>query len=304
VGFLFGTMLRMATFVEALHAGRVLLMDGAMGTELQRAGIQPGECYEHWNLTHPERVAAIHRAYVEAGAEVLLTNSFQANPVALGKHGLAQQLRSICEAGVELARGACPHGFVLGDLTVFEIPDLPNIPTFLLEPWQRVDGLLVETCSDIIPSFMVEAGLMKAMCKPGQFWLPVMVSFTFHRDAKGELRTFHGFSPESVAFKVSKRECCALGVNCGRDISVDDCIEIIRRYRTKTDLPLFARPNAGTPKQIDGQWVYPHTPEQMAAKLPQLLEAGVAMVGGCCGTTPAHIAAFRQVVDRWNAKKK
>jgi 5-methyltetrahydrofolate--homocysteine methyltransferase len=95
----------------------------------------------------------------------------------------------------------------------------------------------------------------------------------------------------------------ALGVNCGRDITIDDCAEIICRYRTVTDLPLFARPNAGTPTNVDGQWVYPHTPEQMAAELPKLLEAGVSMVGGCCGTTPAHIAAFRRVVDDWNVKK-
>src|SRR5262245_48684821 len=103
-GFLFGTMQRMSRFLEALRSGRVLLMDGAMGTELQRAGIQPGECYELWNLTHPEKVRGIHRAYVEAGAEVLLTNTFQANPVALANHRLEHQAAEFCEVGVKLAR--------------------------------------------------------------------------------------------------------------------------------------------------------------------------------------------------------
>ena len=109
------------TFLEALHSGRVLLMDGAMGTELQRAGIQPGECYEHWNLTHPERVLAIHRANVEAGAEVLLTNTFQANPPALAKHGLDRQLPQLCKAGIALAREAAgTKCFALGDMTVLD----------------------------------------------------------------------------------------------------------------------------------------------------------------------------------------
>src|SRR5438105_793177 len=105
----------MPSFLDTLHAGRVLLMDGAMGTELQRAGIGPGACYEAWNLTHPERVRAIHEAYVGAGAECLLTNTFQANEAALARHGLAGQLPTIVQAGVRLARAAAGPGcFVLG----------------------------------------------------------------------------------------------------------------------------------------------------------------------------------------------
>ena len=92
----------------------------------------------------------------------------------------------------------------------------------------------------------------------------------------------------------------ALGVNCGRDIGMDDIIEIVRRYRQVTDLPLFARPNAGTPVCEGDRWVYPLTPAEMARRLPELLEAGISMVGGCCGTTPEHIAAMRPVVEQWN----
>jgi 5-methyltetrahydrofolate--homocysteine methyltransferase len=291
-------------FLHVLKSDRVLLMDGAMGTELQRAGIKPGACCEQWNLTHPERVLAIHRAYAKAGAEVLLANTFQANPIALARHGLSQHLRAMCEAGIELARNAeVTESFVLGDWAPFDVPG-PKKPTHLLAPWNKADGLLIETCSDMLPSLFLSASVRKAMHEPGQFWLPVLMSFSFQRNEAGELRTFHHFTPEAVARRAGRSGITALGVNCGRDISMDDIIEIIRRYRTATDLPLFARPNAGTPAQVDGQWVYPHTPEQMAAKLPALLEAGVAMVGGCCGTTPAHIAAFRTIVDEWNASKK
>jgi methionine synthase I (cobalamin-dependent) len=95
----------------------------------------------------------------------------------------------------------------------------------------------------------------------------------------------------------------ALGVNCGRDLGMDEVVEIIRRYLVVTNQPFFARPNAGTPIRLGERWVYPHDPETRQGRLPELLEAGVAMVGGCCGTTPQTIAAFRPVVDRWNARR-
>ncbi len=129
------------------------------------------------------------------------------------------------------------------------------------------------------------------------------MSLTFLRGASGKLVTLSGHRPEWFARRAKQYGIAALGVNCGRDISMEDCAEILRRYRSATDLPLFARPNAGSPAQVDGRWVYPHTPEAMAAKLPLLLEAGAAMVGGCCGTTPEHIAAFRRVVEAWNLRK-
>ncbi len=116
--------------------------------------------------------------------------------------------------------------------------------------------------------------------------------------------TFSGHTPEWFAGRAKKWGVAALGVNCGRDVSMSDCAEIVRRYRQVTDLPLFARPNAGTPKKVRGRWVYPLTPRGMADQLPELLEAGVSMVGGCCGTTPDHIAALKPIVDRWNGRRR
>jgi 5-methyltetrahydrofolate--homocysteine methyltransferase len=304
-------------FLQALHSGTVLLMDGAMGTELQRAGIQQGECYEHWNLTHPERVLAIHRAYVEAGAEVLLTNTFQANCAALAKHGLQALVGTIGEAAVALARkAATPKVLVLTSIGPGEWQWFQQ-DAHLLKAIQAADGLLLETLDDLstVPICLKAQALQAAapdtlpsfvqpLRLPGPFKpLVVLASVTFLRNQAGELRTIGNYAPEAIARRARAiNGISALGVNCGRDISMDDCIEIVRRYRTMTELPLFARPNAGTPQQVNGQWVYAHTPEQMAAKLPQLLAAGVAMVGGCCGTTPAHIAAFRPVIDAWNAR--
>jgi 5-methyltetrahydrofolate--homocysteine methyltransferase len=277
---------------EALHSGRVLLMDGAMGTELQRAGIRDDECYEGWNLTRPDTVRAIHQAYVDAGARCLLTNTFQANPTALGRHGLHHQLTAINRAAVEIARSVRgPAPFVLGDIGPFA-PSSLDTACQLVESLGAADGLLLETCSDLNNL----ATVLKACrsVRPGES-LPVLFSLTFRRTATGHL-------PEAYARSVRSDGLTALGVNCGREIGMDEVIKIVRRYRQVTDLPLFARPNAGTPTRIGGQWHYPHTPEQMAARLPAVLEAGVAMVGGCCGTTPEHIAAFRPVIDDWNAR--
>jgi 5-methyltetrahydrofolate--homocysteine methyltransferase len=135
-------------------------------------------------------------------------------------------------------------------------------------------------------------------------WLesvPVLLSLTYQRHASGELCTRSKHPPEWFAMQAKPYGVAALGVNCGRDIGMEDVIDIVRRYRQVTDLPLFARPNAGTPAADGERLIYPHTPEQMAARLPELLEAGASMVGGCCGTTPEHIAAFRPIIDEWNA---
>jgi 5-methyltetrahydrofolate--homocysteine methyltransferase len=286
-------------FLQALHAGRVLLMDGAMGSELQRAGIKENACYEEWNLTQPDRVQAIHTAYVQAGAEVLLTNTFQANPVALAKHDLGAKLEALSQAAVGIARKACgQRRFVLGDIGPVQRggEELSR----MAEALAGVDGLLLETLSDPRPvHFLTRNWSRKQRDDAGV----VLASFTFCRNPAGELCTIEGLPPEAVANEAAACGVHALGVNCGRDISMDDVIAIVRRYRTVTQLPLFARPNAGTPTRVDSRTVYAHTPEQMADKVPELLEAGVAMVGGCCGTTPAHIAAFRCVIDEWNAKK-
>jgi 5-methyltetrahydrofolate--homocysteine methyltransferase len=284
-------------FLQALASGRVSLMDGAMGTELQRAGLRPGECCEMWNLTQHDRVLAIHQAYVAAGAQVLLTNTFQANPTALSRHGLADKLEALCQAAVQAARQACgPNGYVLGDIGPYEgeSHELGR----MVDALDGVDGLLLETLSSPRQLQQLVEILGRRSSQPAVF-----ASFTFCRNPADQLTTVDGTDIEYVARQASSCGIDALGVNCGRNISMADMVTIVRRYRSETALPLFARPNAGTPRQSDGHWLYPRTPAEMAAELPELLSAGVSMVGGCCGTTPKHIAAFQGVVDAWNAAR-
>jgi 5-methyltetrahydrofolate--homocysteine methyltransferase len=280
---------------RALQSGRVLLMDGAMGTELQRAGLRPGECHELWNVTHPDRVAAVHRGYVEAGAECLLTNTFQANPPALARHGLADRLPDLIEAGVALARAAAgPGRFVLADIGPVEHPQRHVTPE-MVRPMREADGLLVETCSDLET---VRAVLAACRAEWGTAHPPVLLSLTYLHTPQGELCTFAGLTPEEGARLAEEAGVAALGVNCGREIRVEDCAEIVRRYRAVTGLPLFARPNAGTPVRTEGDFIYPRSAQEMAAGAPQLLVAGAGMVGGCCGTTPEYIRTFVAALQR------
>jgi 5-methyltetrahydrofolate--homocysteine methyltransferase len=275
----------MTAFLEALHSGRILLMDGAMGTELQRAGMAAGTCPELWNLLHPDRVLAIHQAYVEAGADCVLTNTFQANETALARYGLAGRLDSIIHAALALARTAAgAKRFVIGDIGPVENPS-PDSARGLIQAFATADAILLETWSDV-PSAEL---FLDAACKQ-----PVLISFTFeHANQRGDIRTFKGFSPEACARAAQGHGASAVGVNCGKDLAMEDLAAILHRYRTVTDLPLFARPNAGTPARSGNGWVYPYQPNDMAALLPRLLVAGAVMIGGCCGTTPQTIAAFR-----------
>jgi 5-methyltetrahydrofolate--homocysteine methyltransferase len=290
-----------SAFMDALASGRVLLMDGAMGTELQRAGLREGECAEAWNLARPEAVRAVHQSYVTAGARCLLTHTFQANPTALARSGLADRLEEITAAALALARSAAGPGcFVLGDLGPLPAGAEPAASARLAAALRGADGLLLETCSDeeLLGGILRACGGMS-----GADPLPVLFSLTYRREPGGGYRTPDGMRPEQLAEKLSGSGIAALGVNCGAGVGMEGVIDIARRYRRVTRLPLFARPNAGSPTREHGRWTYPETPERMSARLDELLKAGVAMVGGCCGTTPEHIRAFRGVVDDWNRRR-
>jgi methionine synthase I (cobalamin-dependent) len=271
-------------FLKTLHGGGVLLMDGAMGTELRRAGLPPGECCESWNLTHPEKVRAIHEAYWQAGARCLLTNTFQSNPAALARHGLDDRLEAINRAAVALCRTVgSGQAFVLGSVG----PMSPAADTArVLTSLQGADAILLETWSE--PWVFDFAGRMTEQ--------PVLVSISYQHTASG-LVSRSGHQPEHFAQSAEVAAIAALGVNCGRDIDLDDIIAILRAYRAAARLPLFARPNAGTPQTVMGGLVYPLTPGALAERMHELVEAGATMIGGCCGTTPAHIAALASSND-------
>jgi 5-methyltetrahydrofolate--homocysteine methyltransferase len=302
----------MSDFITALHSGRVLLMDGAMGTELMKAGLRPDENAAAWNVLHPERVRSIHRAYLAVGADVLLTNTFLVNSTSYSETmwgaGRAAGWIEPWQAAYELigpnVYRVAAVGPVAGPPTAREFDMLGRLfVSRRCNEGQPHDclhfphAILLETCSSPRVRYAVRHLRRRSNH-------PILLSLTYLHNTRGELVTFSGHRPEWFARRAREYGLTALGVNCGRDVTITDCAEIVRRYGRCTDLPLFARPNAGTPVRAGELWVYPHTPEAMAEQLPALLEAGVCMVGGCCGTTPAHIAAFRTVVDAWNAARR
>lgn len=289
----------MTRLLSALQSERVLLMDGAMGSELYQAGLEPDECGEEWNLSRPERVRAIHESYVQAGARCLLTNTFQANPCALVRHGFEEQIERIVRAGVRLARSAIgPEGFVLADIGPILISPADQdfsdwgdvgrtVEAFL---GTGIDGILLETCSSPRALSAVEVIRHRILDHDD---LPILLSIAYRRHEDGRLLTHSGHTPETFARHAARHGVSVLGVNCGRDLEIEDMAEILRRYRSETDLPLLARPNAGNPIGEHGQLVYPLSPQAMGERTSLLIEAGAVMLGGCCGTTPAHIAAIR-----------
>jgi 5-methyltetrahydrofolate--homocysteine methyltransferase len=292
----------MADLLTMLRSGRVLLMDGAMGTELQRAGIQEGECYELWNLTHPDQVRAIHRSYVFAGAECLVTNTFQANPAALAKHGLEDRLEEINDAAVGIARSVCGvRHVVVASIGPVDCRDEQELEALgrVAHSLRGADALLLETWHG--PFATAVQQVLAVAVNPES--LPVLLSVAYSSGAKaGDVPgRFLRPHPGTIAEWAAESGIAGLGVNCGKEVDMDDLVEIVGHYRKHTDLPLFARPNAGTPQWGGDSWEYGRSPAQMARKLPALLEAGVSMIGGCCGTTPEHIAAFRPIVAEWNA---
>ena len=288
-------------------AERLLLADGAMGTQLHEAGLEMGGCGEHWNLTQPERVLAIQRNYVEAGADCLITQTFGASSINLERHGVANHTEEINRAGVRIAREAFGNrpGYVLGDIGPFG---------GLLKPFGAVsverareafhqqaralvdagvDGIIIETQTSLD-----ELGLaIEAAREAGARCVIGSIAFDVMRNGR-DVRTMMGVTPEQAARFLQSTGAHIAATNCGKDIDTEWMAKIVGRFRASCDLPLMAKPNAGKPVLENGRWVYKQTPEEMAAGMGGILDAGARIVGGCCGTTPAHIALLRQRLDQ------
>jgi 5-methyltetrahydrofolate--homocysteine methyltransferase len=296
----------MKSLLEAL-AERPLLGDGAMGTQLQAAGLELGGCGENWNITHPDRVLAIQKRYVEAGSDCLITQTFGASGINLERYGLADRVEAINRAGVEIARRAFGDrpGYVLGDIGPFGglLKPLGNVTVERARAAFRqqaaalaaagVDGIIIETQTSL-----EELGLaIEAAREAGVPCIIGSLAFEITRNGR-DARTLMGVTPEKAAEFLQSGGAHVAATNCGTGVDIAWVTKILSRYRTACDLPLMAKPNAGRPVLENGQWVYKQTPEEMAAGLEGLLEAGARIIGTCCGSTPAHIALFRSILDR------
>src|SRR5262245_16896237 len=274
-----------------------LLSDGGMGTSLVARGVPVGACFEALNDERPDLVDTVHRTFAEAGARMVLTNTFGGNRFALGRRGLADRVVELNAKAVDIARrtGVVVAGSV-GPLRVRLAPYGRVRPEEAFEAFAEqisalaaagADLLLIETQSDLAEMEQAVAAAREAS------HLAVMVTATFTSDD----RTLLGGTPEHVAERLAGLRVDALGVNCGQGPA--QALRIIRAMRPMAgDLPLVARPNAGGPLQVGGRFLYPATPEYFAEHAEGLVQEGVAMIGGCCGSGPAHTRAMAVVLER------
>ncbi|MFN2109525.1 MAG: bifunctional homocysteine S-methyltransferase/methylenetetrahydrofolate reductase [Anaerolineae bacterium] len=284
------------------ETSKPVLTDGAMGTMLHARAVPFGTCFDELNLSRPAMVGEIHRAYIEAGAQIVLTNTFGANPYKLAAHGLEDKIADINRAGVDLAKRVVAASFrdvlVAGDVGPLGVRLTPfgrvskeqarDAFAAQIAPLVKAgaDLLVIETMSDLLE--MLEAlNATRALCD-----LPVIASMTFTRDD----RTLLGDSPAKVARRLWDAGADVVGVNCsGGPVQL---LRLIQQMKEAVPEGRFwVKPNAGWPEQVAGRIMYPAPPEYFGEYAWLFRQAGADLIGGCCGTTPAHISAIRDALD-------
>ena len=287
----------MGRLLDEIKKGKVLISDGAWGTYLFERGLEMGQCPELWNATHREDVLAIAKSYVDAGADMILTNSFGGSPHKLGQYDLEERAAELNELSAAISREAAgksvlvlgsigPTGAMLmmGEITEQELYDGFYIQAKALEKG-GVDAICVETMS-AIDEAVIAVKAAKAATN-----LDIICTFTFDKTAAGEYRTMMGVSPEEMVHAIKEAGANVIGTNCGNGFTnMIDIVKAIREVDSFT--PVLVHANAGLPVYEDGKTVFPDTPEIMASQFKQLVESGANIIGGCCGTTPEHIRAF------------
>jgi methionine synthase / methylenetetrahydrofolate reductase(NADPH) len=279
-----------------------LLADGAMGTMLHSRGISFDKCFDELNLTNPAAVVELHREYIQAGAQLILTNTFGANRFKLGKHGLDKKTVEINQAGVELAKGVVTASardvWVGGDVGPLGVRIAPfgrvqpeQAHAAFAEQIQALaqagaDLILIETMTDL---YEIQEAVKAAreVCK-----LPIVASMTFTRDD----RTVLGDDPMKVARTLKRAGADVIGVNCSGGPA--QLLRLLKQmHQAVPDGRFWVKPNAGWPEEVGGRIMYPADPEYFGEYALSFRDAGASIVGGCCGTTPLHIAAMRKALD-------
>jgi len=286
---------------DVVKSGKILVSDGAWGTFLHKKGLKAGECPELWCVDRFDDVKDIAASYVEAGSDMVESNSFGGSCYKLEHYGLADRAAEINEAAARASREAAgddcwviasigPTGkmLVIEEVTEEEMYDAFKVQAVALEKG-GADAVCIETMSD------VEEAAIAIKATKENTNLEVICTFSFERTIQGAYRTMMGVSPATATEEAIAAGADVIGTNCGNGI--ERMIEIVKEIRTvSADIPVLVHANAGLPINVDGVDTFPETPQDMANLVPALIEAGANIIGGCCGTTPAHIKAMKEAI--------
>ncbi len=293
-------------FLQKIQSGEILVSDGATGTNLLARGLPRGTVAETWLFEKPDAILELHQDFVKAGADILLTNTFGASPLRLKAGNVAQSVKMVNQRAIYLARQAAeeadhqvfvagsigPAGQLLKPLGSLE-PD--QVYESFLEQAQelveeKVDLIVIETQFDL-----KEANLAVKAVRDVSIDIPLVCSFSYDRG----VRTMMGVSPAKMAESMANLRVDLLGINCGH--SLEHNLQALQELKSASLLPVWFKPNAGLPK-VDqhGMTYYSLTPEEMGIEASKWLEAGAAIVGGCCGTTPQHLAQIASAVRKYS----
>lgn len=293
----------MHSLIEDIAKKGVVVTDGSWGTQMQARGLTRGENPDSWNLTRPDKVEEVAASYVQAGSDIILTNTFGANRFVLEQYGLKDKVEEVNKSGVEISRKASggkslifasigPSGKVMitGEVSEKDLAEAFDIQARALAS-AGADAIVVET--------MMDLNEMKiALAAAKSTGLPVVASMVYD-SGKNKDRTIYGNTPEQAAEELTAAGADAVGANCGQGI--EGFVPICKRLHDSTGLPIWIKPNAGLPEVINGQVSYNTTPDEFAGYIPALVEAGASFIGGCCGTNHEFIKTIKNKLSNLNS---
>jgi len=295
----------MKKIVEKIKSKNILISDGAWGTFLYAKGLKGGECPELWNIEHSDDVFDIAKSYIDAGADMIETNSFGGSSFKLSGYGLANRAYELNKAAAEISRKAAgnekyvlgsigPSGKILmmGEVTEDEIYDAFKVQSVALSDG-GADAIIIETFTDIQEAVIaVRAAKENTSCE-------IICTMTFDKTVDGQYFTMMGISPAAMVQPLMEAGADIIGANCGN--GMENMVEIVKEIRTiNSEIPVLIHANAGMPIYKDGKTVFPETPEEMAGYVPALLDARANIIGGCCGTRPEHIKQIKIMAQQNN----